>query len=82
MAISKADIAAIPDYTDGEMVKLCKLALSQILAGSQSYSINGRTFSRANLNDLKKLLAFYEDRVEEATNGSQGNIALVEFRGP
>jgi len=81
MAISTSTIDGLPDYTDAQMVKLCKYAISQILGGAQSYSINGRSYTSANLADLKKMLAFYEDRVEE--DGNNGNFGvLVEFRGP
>ncbi len=82
MAITKAQIAAIPDYTDAEMVKLCKLGLTQIQGGSQSYSINGRTFTRANLKDLEAHLTFWEERVAAAASSTGTNIALAEFIGP
>lgn len=81
MAISTTTINNLPDYTDGEMVKLCKYAISQILGGAQSYSINGRTYTGADLDKLKNMLTFYENRVEEAGNNGN-NSALVEFRGP
>ena len=54
MAITNAQILALPDYTDAEMVKLCKFGLTQVLGAAQSYSINGRSFTRANLKDLKE----------------------------
>lgn len=81
MAISTSTIDGLPDYTDSQMLKLVKHAISQILGGAQSYSINGRTFTAADLDKLKTMLTFYEDRVEDSGNTS-GNIALVEFRGP
>ncbi|MEM9111324.1 MAG: hypothetical protein AAGC72_15020 [Planctomycetota bacterium] len=81
MAISTTTIDNLPDYTDAQMVKLCKYAISQILGGAQSYSINGRTFTGADLDKLRAMLSFYEDRFESDTNGGE-NIALVEFRGP
>ena len=81
MAISTSTIDSLPDYTDAQMLKLVKHAISQILGGAQSYSVNGRTYTGADLDKLKAMLTFYEDRVEASGNNGE-NIALVEFRGP
>lgn len=81
MAISTTTIDGLPDYTDAQMVKLIKYAITQVLGGAQSYSINGRSYTGADIDKLKTLLAWYEERVEDS--GNSGNFtALVEFRGP
>jgi len=81
MAISDTTITNLEDYTDGQIVKMIRYAIIQIMASGQSYSINGRTFTRANVKDLKELLTFFEDRVEAESSTTGTNIALVEFRG-
>ena len=80
MAVTTTQLDNLPTYTDAQMVKVCKKALVDVMAGGQSYSLNGRTVTLADLDKLKTMLAFFEDRVESASNGE--NIALVEFRGP
>jgi len=81
MAITTTTIDALPDYTDAQMLKLVKHAISQILGGAQSYSINGRSFTSADLDKLKGMLTFYEDRVVDSASDG-GGIALAELRGP
>lgn len=82
MAISTSTIDGLPDYTDAQMVRLVKHAISQVLGGAQSYSINGRSYTGADLDKLKKMLTFYEDRVEAAGNANGSNIVLAELTGP
>lgn len=81
MAISTTDIDNLPDYTDAQMLKLVKYAISQILGGAQSYSINGRTYTSADLEKLRDMQDWYEDRVRDAA-GNGDFTALVEYRGP
>lgn len=81
MAISTSTIDGLPDYTDAQMVRLIKYAITQVLGGAQSYSINGRSYTSADLDKLKMMLTFYEDRIEADGNNGE-NIALAEFRGP
>lgn len=80
MAITTTQLDNLPDYTDSQMVRVCKKAIVDVLGGGQNYSINGRTLTRADLDKIKGMLTFFENRVESASTGE--NIALAEFRGP
>lgn len=82
MAITTTQLDALPDYTDAQMVKVCKKAIVDILAGGQNYSINGRTLSRADLDKVTNMLSFFEERVEAAGNTDGTTTALAEFTGP
>ena len=80
MAISSADIAALPDYTDAELLKLYKWALANGAAG-QSRSINGRSVSSPSARDIMAIIGQLEARVN-AAEGYGGNVALGSFGDP
>jgi len=48
--------------TDSEMVKALRHAITSILTGGQSYTIDGQQLNRANLKDLQDLLVYYENK--------------------
>ena len=39
------------------------VSASEALAGNQSYSINGRSLNRANVDEVLKMIAYWEKRV-------------------
>lgn len=48
----------------------CEVAISEIVSGRlQSYSIAGRTFTRADLNVLRQLAEYFRKRHAETTYG-------------
>ena len=55
--------------TDAEMLAALNTAVNDVLLYGQSTSVPGRTFTRANLNDLERMRLFYETRVRRATAG-------------
>ena len=72
------DTSSIQSFTDADLLSLARAALAGILAGGQSYSLpGGRSFTRANMNDLLKLINELEGRINAATEDS--GIALVRF---
>jgi len=48
-----------------------KAARDAILSGAQSYSINGRALTRANLTDIERSIASLEARISRLTRGGQ-----------
>lgn len=53
----------IQTFTDAEMLKLVRYAITQIMTRGGSYSVAGRTFTSASLNDLRALEREYDARV-------------------
>lgn len=82
MAVTTTQLDNLPNYTDAQMVKACRKAIVDILAGGQNYSINGRTLGMADLDKVKDMLAFFEEREESAGNTDGTTTALGEFVGP
>lgn len=56
------DYDALNTPTDSQMVKLLKHAISQLLLGGQSYTIDGQSFTRADIDKLNNMLKFYENK--------------------
>ena len=70
----------IQTFTNAELLKLVRLAIANVLVGGASYAINGRSFTRADLSELRKTEAELSDVVEtELAGESGGGLALVRF---
>jgi hypothetical protein len=80
MAINPADIDAIPEYTDAQILKATRLAITQITLTGVSRGINGRSLTTANLADLWQQVRDLESRV--AAGDGTGSIAVVSFNDP
>ena len=54
--------------------KLAKYEAAEtaILDGAQSYSINGRSLSRANLAEIREAIEYLEARIERLSNTTSG----------
>jgi hypothetical protein len=70
------DINSIQDYTDAEMLKAIRHAKVQIKLAGQSYTINGRTYTRADYESLVEDEMRLQARVDQATTGSVGLARL------
>lgn len=84
MPITSADIAALPTYTNAEIVKSLRVTIVQIALGGQSRGIDGRMKTEADLPKLQAALAYFEELVdveaaETALNDNDG-VALAIFR--
>ncbi len=51
-----------------EMIDEYKAAIKRVLL-NQSYSISGKSYTRANLKELEDSLKFWEKRYNQATRG-------------
>lgn len=67
---------SVQTFTDTELLNLWRLAYAKISVG-QSYSMNGRMMTYANLSEVQKQIEWLEARVDIAL-GNDGN-ALAQF---
>lgn len=74
------DSSSLTTYTDQDMVLIYRDAIVKVASG-QSYTINGRTMTRANLQELQETLAFWEMRATADGNGLGMGTATVQFAG-
>lgn len=58
----------MPTRTAAEMLALYEDAIAKVLAG-QSYSMGGRTLTRANLGELQEGQQYWARRAARASNG-------------
>lgn len=70
------NIAGVQNFTDAELLTLYRAALAAVATG-QSYSIGGRSLTRADLKSIREMVEWLEQRTNSEDNG--GNIALVRF---
>jgi hypothetical protein len=67
--------------TDQQILDAYKTALLYI-SSNQSYTINGRTLTRANLSDVLKVISVYESKLANAdtsTDETGTGIMLARF---
>lgn len=62
---------------DATLLTNVKAAINSILIGGQSYTIGSRTFTRADLKQLRELRQELEARARKAS--PTGNVTHVEF---
>lgn len=77
MSISTAQIAAVPDYTDAEMVKMLRAAIIGVTVAGSYTMPTGVQVTRANLKDLMTALEMFEARVNASEEGN--GIALIQL---
>lgn len=73
------DFSSMQTITDSEMLKAIRVAIATVAVGGQSYTINGRTFTRASLKELQDLEQFYQTRVAEASSTTGTLTAYASF---
>jgi len=64
-------------YTDQQMLDKVREGIFNIVQKGQSYSINGRTYTRQDLGDLESLEKYYQKRVSA---GGGRNTNYYAFR--
>lgn len=79
MAITVTQIESLPDYSAGNILSALNYAIIQVAVANQSYSLNGRSYSRANLESLKKIRDDIKAEVDSASSTSGRNAALADF---
>lgn len=65
--------------TDQELLDFTRAAIAQVTLHGQSYSHDGRQLTRADLEDLRKQLEYFEARVnaESGTSRSKVNVGRM-----
>ncbi len=76
-----ADIDSLDDFTPEHLLKATKNTIVNVLLAGQAYGINGRSYTRANLPELKKLRDDLSREIAEAANGGL-LIAYGDFNEP
>lgn len=69
------------EYTDAELLQLVKAAIATVVVTGQSYTIRGRVFMRADLDDLYALRLKLEAQINAATSTRQ-STNVVKFVRP
>lgn len=73
------DVSAVQTFTAAQLLTLCENAIAHLLAGGQSYSINGRSFMRADLDRLKQMRSDLAAEVAEAASTTGTMTALASL---
>lgn len=73
------DFDNMQTITDAQMLKAIRHAIAHIAVGGQSYMINGRQFTRADLSKLEELKERYETLVAEAGSATGTLTAYASF---
>jgi len=76
------DYTSLETPSDSQMVILLKHAISQLLLGGQSYSIDGQSFTRTDVDKLSKMLKYYEDKAAGNTFPKFIPIGFNQSRNP
>lgn len=71
----------VQTFTDAELLAMFRLALVNVSTG-QSYAINGRALTRADLSQIRETIEWLEERVNAASTEAQGGLALVRYGEP
>jgi len=66
--------------TDAELLDIAKEAYEKVMTSGQAYQIDGRTYTRADLDSLQKQISWLESKVAAAAGRSARN--LVRFKRP
>lgn len=77
MSIQTSDINAIPDYSAADQLRAWKKASVDVALGGTSYAVGGRSLTRANAGEIRDMITFWQQQVNE--EDGTGSIALAEF---
>lgn len=65
------------EYTDAELLALCREAIAQIFATGVSYAIAGRQWTSADLPSLRSQVEWLESRIDSEAPAAQNLARLV-----
>jgi hypothetical protein len=64
-------------YTDAELLALLREGVAQIAATGQSYSIAGRTYTAAQLPQMRDTIDWLESRLAAESSGLVNNLVRL-----
>lgn len=74
--------AGIQNFADTDLLNLARAAYAACLIG-KSYAINGRVYTREDLNLLQDAIMWLEERIADVANaGFGGSVSLASFGEP
>lgn len=79
MPVTNESIAGIPDYSDQELLKIYRKALVDIALSGQAYDVDGQTLTRANLQQIREMVTWLEDRIKSEDPGFDNGFGIIEF---
>lgn len=82
MAITPAQIDAMPDYTSAQMLKLWRKAQVDVATAGTSTVFNGRTLVRSDAEEIRKQIVFWQGQAIQDANPGQGMTSLSQFNPP
>jgi hypothetical protein len=74
------DISGLQAFSASDLLALVEHAIAQVLAGNQSVSIGGQSYTRADLDKLFTMRTKLKAEVAESTDG--GSLVQVQFVDP
>lgn len=64
-----AKLTPSAEYSDEEIVALLREGIVKVAVKGQEFEFESRRWTMSNLDELQKLLQFFEDRLSAATDG-------------
>lgn len=78
------NVAQLPTYSDQDLVNLYRWGLANSAAGT-TRAIQGRSITFPSVQDMIRVIAWAEQRIQDdanASSGQAGNVAVVTFDDP
>lgn len=70
--------ASLIPMTDAQRLALYEQCEAAILTGNQSYTVDGMTFTRANLTEVRRAIMELRQSMAGAVSGSLGGIRTTQ----
>lgn len=76
------DLTTLTDYAWADIAKAAKAAMVSAAMGGGTLTINGRTITRINIDQAKKLYQLALEMQAADAGGIDGTSVLVQFGNP
>jgi hypothetical protein len=82
MALSPAQIDALPTYTAAQQLKMWQRASIEVSTAGVSYAVNGRSLNRSHAAEILSMLQYWESAAYLEANPNSSTYALTRFVDP
>lgn len=72
------DVDSLQTFTLAQLLKLVEHNIAQLMVGGQAYAINGRSFTRSDLDKLRAWRRELQAEID-AQDSTEGGVALARF---